>query len=178
MPQRTVVIDDQNTLFRAFGRGHPQHPTLSLSRGQPGRIVREMPATKSEPAEQPFLGTQEELRRLFMLSLDLLCIVDFDGYFKLLNPAWEKLLDYTTEEMLAKPWVEFLHPDDRDSSLHEAAKLYEGVRVILFRNRFRARDGSYRWISWMASPDMERQLGYCIGRDVTDFKRSEEELQA
>ena len=85
-----------------------------------------------------------------MLSLDLLCILDFDGYFKLLNPAWERVLGYTTEEMLAKPWVEFLHPDDRESSLHEAAKLYEGASVILFRNRYRARDGSYRWISWMA----------------------------
>ncbi len=113
-----------------------------------------------------------------MLSLDLLCIVDFDGYFKLLNPAWVRVLGYATEEMLAKPWVDFLHPDDRESSLREAAKLYEGASVILFRNRFRARDGSYRWISWMASPDLERHLGYCIGRDVTDFKRAEEELQA
>src|SRR2546425_4383345 len=176
MAQRAVIIDNQYVFLGRFGRRHREHPTLSLSLGQRGRIVREMSATKKQRARHTSPDTHEGLSRLFMLSLDMLCIIDFKGYIRLLNPAWERVLGYTTRELLSQPWVDFIHPDDRESSLREADKLYKGSSVILFRNRFRARDGSYRWLSWMAAPDLERRLGYCIGRDITELKEAEQEL--
>ena len=66
---------------------------------------------------------QAELDHFFTSSLDMLCIVGFDGYFKRLNPAWEKALGFTNEELLAQPYFDFIHPEDRESTVAEAAKL-------------------------------------------------------
>ncbi len=106
----------------------------------------------------------------------MLCVGGFDGYFKLLNPIWEKVLGYTIDELLSKPWLDFVHPDDVDDTIREAEKLFSGEDVIRFHNRYRRRDGSYRWFSWMVTPDMNRKLVYGVARDITDAKGTEEEL--
>ena len=119
----------------------------------------------------------EERDLLFMLSLDMMCILGFDGYFKRLNPVWEKTLGYTREELQAIPFIDFVHPDDRELTLCEAEKLISGKRTISFENRYRTKDGSYKWFLWTAAPLIERQLIYGVARDNTDRKLAENEIK-
>src|SRR5438132_988155 len=97
----------------------------------------------------------DDLLHFFDHSIDLLCIADFDGYFKRLNPAWEKTLGYSAAELMARPYVEFLHADDVARTLEEAEKIHEGSDAFRFENRYRCKDGSYRWLRWQATPDTE-----------------------
>jgi PAS domain S-box-containing protein len=123
-------------------------------------------------------GAEEEIGRFFSVSLDLLCIADFNGYFKLLNPAWEKTLGFPTAELLSKPFVEFVHPEDRPATLAEAGKLAAQEHdTVGFANRYRCADGSYKWLVWKARSDQRRRLIYAAARDVTDEQRAEEELR-
>ena len=118
---------------------------------------------------------EDERDHFFNLSLDLLCIAGFDGYFKQVNSAWETTLGWTKAELLSKPYLEFIHPDDRHVTASEAGKNEGGERSIAFENRYRCKDGSYKWLSWMAMPSKEQTLIYATARDITERKREEEE---
>ncbi|TAG96058.1 MAG: PAS domain S-box protein [Oscillatoriales cyanobacterium] len=121
--------------------------------------------------------TQQERDRFFTISLDLLCIASFDGYFKRLNPTWSNVLGYTTAELLAKPFMEFVHPEDLEISIAELEALRHGNPVINLENRYLCQDGSYKWLSWTASPFTEEGLIYAVARDVTLNKQAEAELR-
>jgi rsbT co-antagonist protein RsbR len=113
----------------------------------------------------------------FTGALDMLAVAGFDGYFKQLNPMWQRTLGYTCEELLAKPFIEFVHPDDRAATVKEAEQLaVAGIETIGFENRYRAKDGAYRWIRWTATADMSTGLLYCIARDITEEKQTTEQL--
>ncbi len=121
---------------------------------------------------------EEERDRFFTLSIDMLCIAGFDGYFKHLNPAWEKTLGLTNEELLAKPFLEFVHPEDRASTLTATAQLSNsGGDIVSFENRYLCKGGVYRWLAWDATPFAEQQMIYAVARDITERKRTGEELQ-
>ncbi len=120
---------------------------------------------------------EEELNRFFSVSLEMLCIAGFDGYFKRLNPSWEKTLGWTTEELMAKPYLDFVHPDDRAATIAEAQKIAEGAATITYENRYRCKDGSYKWMLWIAIPDAIRQVIYAAARDITERRRVEKELR-
>ena len=101
-----------------------------------------------------------------------------DGLFKRLNPSWERTLGFTAAELQAQPFIEFVHPDDRESSLEQVAGLADGFAIVCFENRFRCKDGSYRWLAWTATPSLETGLLYAAGHDVTERKRAEAEFGA
>lgn len=115
---------------------------------------------------------EEELDRFFALSLDMLCVAGFDGYLKRVNPAWERVLGYTRAELLARPYMEFVHPDDRIATNTALNRLSVGGHVLAFEHRYRASDGTYRWLQWAAVPYPTEQTIYAAARDVTEQKEA------
>jgi PAS domain S-box-containing protein len=105
---------------------------------------------------------------LFELSLDLLCVAGLDGWFKRVNPAFEQTLGYTARELLSRPFRDFVHPDDRESTQDALRSLGRGGELGHFVNRFQRSDGVIRWLQWSARALPERGLVYAAARDVTD----------
>jgi PAS domain S-box-containing protein len=120
---------------------------------------------------------QEERDRFFTLSLDMLCIAGFDGYFKRLNPAFGRTLGFTVDEMLAEPFLSFVHPADRERTDAETKKIISGEDTLVFENRYRCKDGSYKWLLWTSTAYPSRQVLYAAARDITERKQAEEALR-
>ena len=116
-----------------------------------------------------------EINGFFLLPLDMLCIVGFDGYFKRINKTWETTLGYSQQELLSAPFIDFIHPDDREKTMAEYEREQTGAGVISFENRYRCKDGSYRWLHWNAMPVTEKKLIYASARDITDRKIVEDQ---
>jgi PAS domain S-box-containing protein len=115
--------------------------------------------------------------RFFALSLDMLCVAHFSGYFKRLNPAWEKTLGFSRQELRSKPMFEFVHPDDRERTRDQNQTVRSGGQALAFENRYRCKDGSYRWLLWNATADVDHQVIYSVARDITDRKQAEHERE-
>jgi PAS domain S-box-containing protein len=116
-----------------------------------------------------------KLARHREMSLDLICTASFDGFFVEVNPAWEQVLGYDLEELTVRPFVDFIHPDDLERTLAEVEKQAEqGYLVFNFQNRYRHRDGSYRWLEWTSHPDYEAGLMFAVARDITARKQADE----
>lgn len=113
----------------------------------------------------------------FAISVDMLCVLGFDGYFKRLNPAWERTLGFTLQELMARPFIEFVHPDDRERTLRQNAEVRGGGQALAFENRYRCKDGSCRWFLWNAAPNAPGQTIYSVARDITARKQAEEERE-
>src|SRR4029450_1017545 len=120
---------------------------------------------------------QEELDRFFNFSIDMLCIAGFDGYFKRVNPAFQRILGYTEADMLSRPYMEFVHPDDRAPTIEAASKLGRGAAVIHFENRYFHKDGTIRWLLWASAPFPAQQVVYAVAHDITDRKATEPALE-
>ncbi|WP_460814657.1 sensor histidine kinase [Luteimonas pelagia] len=120
---------------------------------------------------------ESDRRRLFAVTPDLLCVAGFDGYFRDVNPAWTALLGWSREELLSRPFLEFVHPHDIAPSQATLSRLGEGVPAIAFENRFLAKDGGTRCISWNAMPVPEEGVIYCSGRDVTEARDARESIR-
>lgn len=113
----------------------------------------------------------------FSVSIDMLCCLDFNGYFKQLNPAWERTLGYTRKELMSRQFIEFVHPDDRERTLRQNAQVRSGGQALAFENRYLCKDGSFRWLRWNAAPDPNAKVIYSVARDITDSKQAEEERE-
>ncbi len=119
---------------------------------------------------------EEERDRFFNLSRDLMCIAGFDGRFRTVNPAWAQTLGFTTAEFTDRPYIDFVHPDDRAATVAETEKLAGGGETVHFENRYRCQDGSYRWLAWAARASVPQQLIYATARDITGIKQTQEEI--
>ncbi|MGV3605401.1 MAG: PAS domain S-box protein [Planctomycetaceae bacterium] len=131
-------------------------------------VVRDISARKQ---------TEEERDRLWNHSPDLVSIAGFDGKFKQVNPAWSKILGWTNAEILSNPWLSLIHPDDHAASIAAGQKLLQGEPINGFENRYRCKDGTYRWFSWNSIPVIATQTIYGFIRDVTREKQLAEQLR-
>ena len=121
---------------------------------------------------------ERELSDFFQLSVDLLCIGNFDGYFTRVNPAFEQALGYTSAELTSRPFVEFVHPDDRELTAEAFSSQKSGAELIGFENRYICSDGSLRWLQWTARAVPEEGFACAVARDITERRRNEEEQAA
>jgi PAS domain S-box-containing protein len=122
-------------------------------------------------------SAEAERDRFFAVATDMLVVADFNGYFVRVNPAWERVTGWSMTELTLKPWLSFVHPEDRERTIAEAERILGGSDTLHFENRYLTKDGSYRWISWRSRPVPEEGLLYCAATDVTERKEAERSLQ-
>lgn len=135
-------------------------------------VIRDISELKE--VEQELKEKQAELDRYFTLSLDMMCIANTEGYFVRLNPEWERSLGYPMKELEGMRFLDLVHPDDLEQTYQQIANLRNQEQVTGFENRYRCRDGSYRWVEWRSIP--EGNLIYAAARDITERKKVEETL--
>lgn len=123
------------------------------------------------------MADRELEQRFFDLSIDMLCVLDFSGYFKRLNSAWELALGYRREELMARPFIDFVHPEDRERTLSQNQAVRGGGQAHFFENRYVCKDGSFRWLLWNSTPDSSRGVIYAVARDITRQKNAEQERE-
>jgi two-component system sensor histidine kinase/response regulator len=155
------------------GTVHWLDGSVSVRRGADGRSLRLDGVLTDVTARRQ---AEEERDRFFTLSIDMLGIAGYDGRFKRLNPAWERTLGYPVAELLARPFLDFVHPDDRAATVAEFERVTSGADTHSFENRYRCRDGSYRWLLWTAAVYPDQRLIYAAARDITERKRTLEAL--
>jgi serine/threonine-protein kinase len=155
-------------------RAHPQ--MVSLARRCLAAHPSDRPADARRVAtevtahlEADMRRAEQDLVRFFELCLDLFCIAGLDGYFRRVNPNFSRVLGHSTAELLSRPFLDFVHPDDHESTRAEMAKLIQGLPVVRFRNRYRDLHGKYRWFEWTAKSDTGEGVIFAVARDVTDW---------
>jgi PAS domain S-box-containing protein len=120
---------------------------------------------------------ERDRERFLAVASDLQLILGSNGYFQWVSPMFESTLGWTTEEMTSAQWTQFVHPDDIAPSVAEETSVFDGNELFAFENRYRHKDGSYRWFSWNAQPDSEEQVIYAVAVDITERKASEQKIQ-
>ncbi len=136
------------------------------------RAVVEMALSRHDAAR-----AVREAEAFFSVAIELFCFLDFNGYFKRLNPAWERTLGFTREELMARPFIDFVHPDDRERTLAQNTAVRAGGQAIEFENRYLCKDGSFRWLLWNATPFTTGRVVCSVARDITARKQAEADKQ-
>lgn len=165
----------------------PEEPIHTRLKGTRTLHTKKIPIADDGGRPQYLLGisediterkqAREELDLFFNLAIDMPCIADFKGFFKRVSPSWTRNLGWTPVELMARPFVEFVHPDDVESTYEAMSGLVGGGTLIGFDNRFLAKDGAFRWLSWNANGDVGRELIFATARDVTLRKTAEAEIR-
>jgi len=150
--------------------------SVTAFRTRPGAVVAVFfDITERKRAEEVLREKNEEINQYFITSLDLLCVADTDGYFRRLNPEWEKTLGYPLEELEGKRFLDLIHPDDLKATLATVADLESQKEVLNFTNRYRHKNGTYRWLEWRSYPK-GKQI-FAAARDITAKRESEEQYR-
>ncbi len=168
-----VSRDDDEAALRRAGVTEPYGYLVTPFTNRELRVNVELALCREEALREA--RAREE--RFFDVSLDMLCVLNFNGYFKRLNPAWERTLGFTVGELMSRPFIEFVHPDDRDRTLRQNGEVRGGGQALAFENRYLCKDGSFRWFLWNAASDRDDQVIFSMARDVTARKRAEEERE-
>jgi two-component system sensor histidine kinase EvgS len=197
-PVNAPVLDDKGEISCIIHRVEDvtEFVKLSQKRSEQAKLTEELQTRTSQMESEIYARAQEvqkanavlreemaereraeaERDHFFTLSLDMLCIARSDGYFKRVNPAFTQTLGWSVEEMLARPFLDFVHPDDHAATLREVERqVAAGDKVLLFENRYRHKDGSWRVLSWNSVPQPGGFM-YATARDITELKRLEQEL--
>ncbi|HZX58859.1 MAG TPA: PAS domain S-box protein [Mucilaginibacter sp.] len=117
---------------------------------------------------------EQELNQIFNFAPDIICIAGVDGYFKKVNPAMCALLEYTEEELLSRPYVEFVHPDDRPPTVTEVSNIFAGDPAMNFENRYITKSGKIKVLSWTSTGASDDSLLFCVAKDITEKKELED----
>ncbi len=171
VPVVFVIAESDEPALRSAGVSEPYGFVVKPFSDRELRANIELAMCKQSAAMAIF----ELEDRFFATSIDLLCFLDFNGHFKRLNPAWERTLGFTRKELMSRPFIEFVHPDDRDRTLKQNAQVRSGGQALAFENRYLCKDGSYRWLRWNAAPDSAEKVIYSVARDITESKAAEDE---
>ena len=126
--------------------------------------------------EEILKESESKFKSIFNMSKGMIGIADINtATFKIINPAFTEVLGYTEDELLSRPFIDFVHPDDKEATIKIVEeKLREGCKVIGFTNRYRCKDNTYKWIDWSSSPVPEKGITYAVGNDITEIKEAEE----
>ncbi|MBW7997145.1 MAG: PAS domain S-box protein, partial [Candidatus Glassbacteria bacterium] len=170
---RQVVLIEQRRVWKIYGAAVLALVTLiSLSFavyvGRSKRIALSREIAERERAE-------EELTLFFNVSSDLICVANTDGYFTRVNPVCKQMLGWQDSEFVGKPFVDFIHPEDVDTTLQVIERQRNGEPVKAFVNRYRCKDGSYRWLEWVATPAIGKTV-FAIARDITERRHTQAQL--
>ena len=169
IPVVVITADEGVETLRRAGLTEPHHFLVKPFSNRELGVIIELACCKHDAAREA--RALED--RFFALSIDMLCFLDFTGYFKRLNPAWERTLGFTRDELMSKPFIEFVHPEDRERTLRQNREVRGGGRALGFENRYRCKDGSYKWLLWNAAPDSSERVIYSVARDITARKQEE-----
>jgi PAS domain S-box-containing protein len=180
------IISDYEKLYEAIGlrkdgSSYPLeiHGKVILYRGKKVRVTEFRDITERKRTEESLSESREELAEIFSMSLDMICIADINtATFLKVNPAFTRILGYPEQEFLKRPFLDFIHPDDVESTIAVInKKLQKGEKAVDFTNRYRCKDGTYRWLGWMSHPIPKRGITFAVAHDVTERKRAEDALR-
>jgi PAS domain S-box-containing protein len=181
--QQSISEADQNVQFeKRYVQKNGQIVWVSISssliqdgKGNPKYFITQVQDITQRRTAQEALHLRD---KIFTHSLDMLFVAGDDGFFKVLNPAWEKNLGWSMEELTSKPWLEFVYPDDRDMTYSvKIQKLDNGYEAVQFENRYLCKDGSIKWLSWNSFPYPEEKIIIGVARDITENRKLNESLR-
>lgn len=134
--------------------------------------------TERKKIEETLRSNEEQLKNIFDLTMDMVCMADMNTQtFIKVNPAFSLVLGYTEKELLSRPYIDFIHPDDKKKTVDvNSIKLKSGISIISFTNRYRCKDGSYKWLEWNSHPDKVKNISYSVARDITEKIKAEQAL--
>lgn len=175
--EKNSIADYPLTIRHISGKLTNVLYNASLFKDNNGKVLGVFATARDVTQQKNLEKKLIEYKHFFNHTSDFACIANMQGYFEIINPNFEKVLGYSEKELLENKFVNFIHPDDRESTQKEIDKLKTGAVTINFVNRYRKKDGNYLWFDWNTTPDTASGTLYAMARDITDRKNAETNLK-
>ena len=177
MHGEVVGLANHTVLLAHDGKEYQIADSAAPIRNPAGKIVGVVlvfsDVTEKYRVEKALHDSESSLNRFFALVPDMTCIASIDGYFLKINPAWHTVLGYSEAEILGTPFIDLVHPHDRDATMAEVARQSAGKATLNFLNRYRCKNGGYRWLEWRATAVVDSKLLFASARDITERMSTE-----